>query len=688
MAKSYLTGEAELSFTDYKARWEDTAAVSPKGTERNFSGNSLTQKYSATWMSSNLFTRAQERYYDLLLGYDIYSFGTRVTDDEQNTAISDTFGKLRYSGEIGFNPRDLPVKLSAYTRDNHRPDFRHDIASNLLNDGLTYNILGKFKSNTSGVTFEFDPETSRSPRFYGLPKFMFDYRDSYFKSGDDSTYKQEFRTRELAVAGLNKQNNWLQYRALKHDDYLSSESNYQLQQILIGHIDNLGQRKWSALTNWINVSADGQLTTIRSKTNSDQYDINFMAIATRRSWEARSFMNYNRNMIISSDFESTMTERARLPLYLKGIYGSEASWYTNVSFEQGRKMTYGTVQRVETDYSNNLSAGGIMFTRSKFNLAPSVRIVSSRTFNGGNAYEAEAAVETNSTARFSRNLSLAARNSFTYTDDGAGAETSKTWFSNTKLNGNYREKSHSFSLTHETEVGEKLGAKSQQLANYMKFLNHADYNWNPVAEFNTSLSLQLNLLKYSDDSAHSDISVEHRIIYDKRVTSASITTRYRSQKDSLIDSRYFSGEGLVNYRPDRYTDASLRYLYDRVFNSAGAGTTRSELIQKHTRNFYSSTGVIRNIASLWQQYEYKRESSGSSSQSLTLGGRYSPTDKLSLYGSGSYTRTNPLSVTMIYNMGLSTNFKLFTSSLDYSYAKRDVDNRIEKKLAATVKRVF
>src|SRR6185369_4411742 len=143
------------------------------------------------------------------------------------------------------------------------------------------------------------------------------------------------RLQELAVAGLNRENNWVNYRWLNYENYLQPLDKHSQQQIQIGLVDHRGRRLWSSLTNWIEVSADAQLTVVKSPSavsNLEEYDINFMAIAKRKKWDARTFMNYDRHLA-----DDTLKEVARVPVYVKGIYGTETDWYVGLSAVRGRE---------------------------------------------------------------------------------------------------------------------------------------------------------------------------------------------------------------------------------------------------------------------------------------------------------------------------------------------------------------
>jgi hypothetical protein len=182
-------------------------------------------------------------------------------------------------------------------------------------------------------------------------------------------------------------------------------------------------------------------------------------------------------------------------------------------------------------------------------------------------------------------------------------------------------------------------------------------------------------------------------------SGSSLDTTLKNSGDSigssLYDSSTLESRGDFQYRPDRYTDATLRYEYG-VTDYDKSRTTRALVHQKYSYNFFTRSGEARNIATLSQEAGYERNFSYNyysgtqySKRYLLFSGRYSPLAKLSLHGSFRYQVEDPDSVVILYyNAGMNADFKLLSTSLDYSYAKRDSDNRIEKKLSAAVSRTF
>lgn len=692
----YFSGEAGLTYVDYDAR------VAGRDI---FSGSMLAQKYNLNYTLTNFVHREQPHYYDLRLGYEWADFSTKVTEPDQDTKISQTSSRFIYGGRVGYNPYNLPIKFSAYINSDIPTSYSSGLAQNsLIGDNLIYAISDTGKSVFSGVTFAFEPDKSRNNVFVrGLPRLYLDYRELEIKNSDVNA-RMDTRTRELAVAGLNKENNWLNYRSTIFENRLNQADGYTRQQIQIGHVNNLGQRLWSSLTNWIDVSVDGQLATYTSKTpgdNYEEYDLNFMAIAKRQTWDASTFMNYNR--LFGQD---DVKESIRIPVYVKGIYGADTNWYASANVERGRDK-YWTGKATEESYVNSLSLGGTTFNRSSFVIAPSAIVQTTKGSGGADAYSVAANLESFSTGRFSNSVGLAGKVYWKHKDDGVETASRRSWSTGFEFTGTYRPDTKlSYKMRGLIEAGDGLGyldstgyasyvaaPASNPSPNYLRNYLTASAAWTPSADLTTSLEGSYDTNKVTDRPVYEAASLAYRLTYLKGKSSYRLDSRY----ETISDGR--RREALRNqfdaqYLPDINHEATLRFVqqYDRIY--AYNTNNTYEVLQKYSYKFFTRDGVVRNFATITQEYSYKSaglvgvNAAGVTTQYLSFSGRYSPTAKISLTGSVKYEKTNPGMTTLYYGAGLNADFKLLVTTLDYSYAKRDADNRIEKRLAASVKRTF
>lgn len=691
-AYTSLNGLAELSYVKYKAEAADA----------RFAGESFAQRYSLTYTASNLRHREQPRYYNLLVGYDWLSFDTKTSTRTHKTRINDVFGKFRYDGQVGYNPDELPFFFTAYATDSNPVYFKNSPGEiSLLSNDLIYNIEGKYKSERYGASLIFDPDRANSVTLRGLPRMHFDYNETFMKTLG-SYYKQDYKIRNISVAGLGKGSNWLQFRSTDFVDNLYPANNFNQKQFQIGLVDTRGNRLWSALTNWISVSADGQFTNKKGATGFEEYDLNFMAIATRRAWQARTFMNYNRNIATVNDRVTLQETVAKIPVYVKGLYGPDTDWYARVSFVRGQQLEN---LRTKDKYSNTVSVGGTTLNRSSFTLAPSLTVTTSSGYNDDfDRLDLLASLETNSTSRFSRTTGIAARTYFNYIDDGYDAETSKTWKQHFTLNATYRPDSKFiYSLKQDMEIGEGTDsilatAGSTGNERYFTARTEAYFSWNPTAALLNTLTAFYDYRTSESSPGWQELTLNHRFMYNKLNTYCRIDTTY-AKIDKGTDSRWgVVNSGEVQYRPDRYSDTMLRYTYSKQSNtiytqqnSTVNSKQRFDLLERYNYNFFSRAGVVRKLATLSQEFSingYEQLGKKRYTYSALFSGSYSPTARLSLHGSARYENNDEGRESFYYSAGLGADFKLLSTSLEYANARRPSDDRIEERLTAAVRRVF
>jgi hypothetical protein len=713
-----LNGAAEVGYTQYDA--------SANGSNL-FRGNSLVQQYSLEYRVSNYAYRYQPNYYKLMVGYDLVDFSTRLSEPAQETTIKQSLGKFRYTGEVSYTQSVLPISITGYIKDNLAVKPKKGLVSNSLIDnsasytggapnadasmenGLAYDLEGRQKNISSGFTVNFDPKKAGSASLRTLPFAIFEYRDSSVKG--TGFYPVDSMTRQLDAA-LGQENNWINYRLIDSRDFLSPSNDLIHEQIQIGLVDYRGKRKWSALTNWITVSADARLIkekNISTASHSEEYDVNFMAIASRRAWDARTFMNYNREL----DIYNVLTEKTSVPLYVKGIYGSETEWFASLMAFRG-KQSHFPASNTDLSYTNMLTVGATTFTRSKFTLAPSISLQTSKSFNGNDSYALSSVLETVSTKRFSDKLGLGAKLSSNIKDDGTTSSNSKSLSESLILSATYVPYS---SLVYKVQNTSDFGSGygyidgftppsayiNVKFGNYYRNIILAAAGWTPNAHFNASIEGTYGFISVANIPEYSEKSVSFRARYDRNVVIYSVDTRYVNKNNSVDQPlTNWRSSAQVQYRPNIYNDGFLRATYEQETGGAtNADDTKVEFIQRYSYNFFSRKGVSRNVATLSEEYSFTKQPSGGGSsiivnspivgdvQYLLLSGRYSPSDRYSLYGSAKYEKTNPSgAVTMYYSAGMTTDFRLLSTSIDYTLAKRDIDNRVEKKLAASVRRSF
>lgn len=679
-----LRGDAELRYVTYDA--------SVNG-QRVYSGNSFNQKYSIDLLATNRFSAIQRQYYTLQLGYDWLSFDTSVNDAGQNNSLKDSFGKLRYKGEVGYQPPELPFYFKAYSVDDYTPYFKSVIMSNIMSDDLTYLIDNRFKGGTTGFTFVYDADRAPSTAMRGLPKLYVDYRETVVKL-NNGVFQVDNKRRELSVAGLNKENNWLKYSNIRYENYLQTADNYETNRLEIGLVDNAGRRKWSSLTNWIDVSADGSLSLSKytdSGITSELYDLNFMAVATRRAWSARTFMNYNRAVTADSQ-----TDLASVPLYIRGDYSPDTDWYASVRADRGTRLSLTSAK--EKSYTNSLSTGITTFKRSSFTLAPSVSIMTSKSFGSYDAYNITAGLATASTRYFSNTHSINADYRFSFADDGTNNITSKTWQQAANVKWDYWSGPLKAVLKEEMVYGhgpvsldvidrQQVVDPGDRVRGYVRSTTDANLAWVPTSKFSATLDTHYDFRKSQGLPNATRYSIGNKLLYEHSDVFYRMLTEYREVMNGNGGSATeLQNVGTLEFRPNRYHEGTVQYTVNRRTEN-GIDSSKVDFLQRYKRNFFTTSGQIRNAAVLSEEFVYTLTYNGAEAMSLLLSGSYQPTSRLGLYGSAKMQK-NPGSITMIYNAGLSADFRLLTANLDYSFAKRDSDNRLERKLTAAVKRSF
>jgi hypothetical protein len=390
------------------------------------------------------------------------------------------------------------------------------------------------------------------------------------------------------------------------------------------------------------------------------------------------------------------------------VYGSDTKWYTSLNATRGRELLLATKTSGDS-YHNRITAGATTFNRSSFTLSPSINLQTSKSAFGLDTYLAEANLESSSTRRFSDKSSLAGRISMRTMDSGGNSADSSSWSGFVDLNGRFNQNNKIIlTLQERAESGSGSGflaverlsnsngpifntATNGQVGNYLRNYVRSEVRWMPTAQITTSLDVSYDYVKPAGLQESTGINIFYQAFYSNNKSYYRIDTQYQ-QKNTGSGPTYYAwkSNAEVQYRPDRYNDGLLRARHERE-HDVNLDTGKLEVLQRYDYNFFTRSGVMRNIAKVSEEYNYTGTTNGSVrvySQSIMLSGRYSPTERLSLYGSAKY-ETGSSGVNVIYySAGLSADFRLLATSLNYAYAKRDTDNRIEKRLYASVSRTF
>ena len=713
-----IRGEAELGYVTYEAETNG---------KKSLDASSFMHRYSVLHTDSGDFYRGRVGRYDYSLGYEWGAFDTKIKGSslpggvaEENPSISE--GRILYSGELVIDPAEVPMRLRVYSHDTKRLSFTRDSLSTLsdpdliLTPDLTTNLQGGGMHIDSGATLLLGVKNGHTNGynaiFRHLPLIMLDYRDEIRRDLKSQT-PVDTRLRRLAFVSLNKRDNWFHYRTTSYTDYLNPGSGFTETQYQLGTVDHALQRRWINLTNWIKISADGQLTERHGETGgarSEEYALNAFAILARRDWEARTFTNFTR----TADNDGLRLER-NIPLYASGIWGQETDW--RVSFSNRERRDIGKNGGVSEESNVGLTLKVDTFKRSSFTLSPAFSVESSESGDTSNL-ALEGKVETASTSRFSKILQLSA--GYTVRNFRAeSAQLGESSYVNHLLVGRvgYRPSS-SLHVTFEENIsaasGQNAGLGSNRtvtpnnnfgtasdtvfqrddtvLDEYTRYVTSLGASWTPVARLAFSLSATHDFLLQPGAPTDTLTVINGGVDYtaDKFRMRMDNRVSWRSARGG--DTSSYHSRGSLEYTPGRALDASLRYTFDRSFDSVT--TTFFDLTQRFGYTLFKTKGAFRRLVELSEEFSFNEtETTGRgrvTNKRLFLGAKYYPLQSLFISASGRYSLIDPGSTKeLFYNAGIGITFRKLQASVDYSYGRRTgSDTRIEKRLAANVKKFF
>lgn len=722
-----LTGEAELGYTRYEAEVNGAKAVE---------GSSFYHRYSLLYGTEGEFYKGRVGRYDLAVGYEWGSFDTRIKAAENFAAPqgqesrSISAGHLLYRGEVVLDPPELPLKLRAYSYDMNRVTLYHDLTlhggGNIIDSRLVSDLRDGTRI-TSGATLLFGVKSGLTNGynaiFRHIPLVMLDYRDDIVRDLK-SLSPIDTRMRRLAFVSLNKRDNWFHYRTTNFTDNINPNQSFDETQIQLGTVDHALSRRWIDLTNWLKISADGQFTKHDSATqiNSfEAYELNLFAIATRRDWDARTFSSFSRLV----DRTGITLERT-IPVYGRGVIGNDIEW---------KGSLYGNEKRIRDERGNvvdnsNYSASlrADMFRRAPFTLGVIAKGETTTSY-GAKLLSLEGGVETASTARFSRDYSIMGNYTVKYFDslddsDGGGGYLNQsltgrlaytasptlrvdaTQVLSSASGDNPRNYSNSaIAINEGFDSGSVLVSgtdtsfrrRNSDVDSYVRSVTSVDASWRPHPRTSISFAVSEDILMKSGGDTDFLTTIRNSIDYSTSTFQARVRNSYNVRMVDGESLDYVESIGTAEYRPNRHLEGLLTYTY-----SVGdvTETTESEFIDLRQRlgySFYAKAGTSRKLLEVYEEFTYNRtknsgnvSSAVSSVRHFTLGARYFPLRSLYLAGDARFSLFDPSGMTeQYYTAGIGVNFRKFQANLEYSYGRRnDDDQRIEKRIAANVKKFF
>lgn len=726
-AKAGISGEAELGYVRYDAEANG---------ERVSEANSFHQRYSLLYETAGEFYNGRMGRYDLALGYEWGSFDTKIknpsnpTDPLANDNTSISAGHLLYRGEVVLDPLELPLRLRAYSHDTNRINMHEDLGgingSSIFAPGLITNLFDGTHIN-SGATLVFGVKNGLTNGynaiFRHIPLVMLDYRDDINRDLK-SLSPVDTRMRRLAFVSLNKRDNWFHYRTTDFRDNLNANQSFKETQMQIGTVDHLLSRRWIDLTNWVKISADGQFTKHASSTpaNSfESYELNFFAVASRRTWDARTFSNFTRLL----DEEGITLERT-VPLYASGVFGADVDWKASLySNEKRIQAPNGTVIN-NSNYSASVRAD--MFRRSPFTLGVMMRGETTDSY-GSQLLSFEAGVETASTARLSRDYSLSGSYTVKYFDASGGTGSgggylnqnalgrfvyaaSPTWrveveedlsaasgsnprnFNNSAITVN-----SGFSSGTSTVSGSAISfqRRNSDIDEYVRSVTTVSTAWRPLPRTSVSFSVSEDVLIQPGAPTDFLTTFRNTIDYSTPTFFARMRNSYNVRMVGGESIDYLESVGTLEYRPIRQLEGLLTYTYNVGDVDVNTKSEFLDLRQRLGYSFYTLSGANRKLLELYEEFTYNRTLNAgtvntdlNTTKRFTLGARYFPLRSLFVGGDARYSLIEPGGITeQLYTGVVGLNFRKLQANLEYTYGKRNgSDNRIEKRISANVKKLF
>lgn len=711
VAGASLSGDASLTYTAYDGHANGSNSMSSR---------SLVQNYSLLYSSGGPVYNSRVGNYNVSLGYNWTALDTTLKSSTQPTENYNlSRGHILYKGEINLDPKEIPLRLNAYSRDmtsnsilNSNGIGRENFSSFIgdhnqqigINDGLHIEsgatlVAGVKNGMTNGYN-----EVLRN-----FPMILLDYKDSIIRDLR-SINPVDTRLSRLAFVSLNKKDNWFHYRHIQFDDYLYTSNNYVENEIQLGTVDQNMERRWIDFTNWLKVSTDLQLS--RRKSNYERNpieDINLNAFvaAERQSWNMRSFTSFNRH----KDEANRLSYETSLPLYASGLVSQDISWNARTSFRDNHDVD---ALGVRSNFTTMLVGYRLdAFRRAPFTLSQSFDVESSQSLIS-NYLTLSGGLETTSTPRFSRDVTLGASYNIKNAAASSSTDSTSNFFEQKlDLRGGY-----SFSNILRFDVRENIiftkgnlpsfnettrnsGFQLGQSSDFRNAINSEGYHslttaaisWNPKPRLNIHLTMDEDVYKFSGRGVANFTEVRSGILFSNNAWSVSDTITYNHGDRAALDENadFISNYASLNYIYSRNFDAGLKVSYSTSYSTAET-VHYTDIEQRANYNIFTKSGIIRKLLEFNETLAYSSGAETSSHEfrkGLMLGFKYYPISRLTLAGGvGASYVTSPSDYTLIWNASAVANFKLLQASLDYVSGIRKLDSARENRFTGNIRKSF
>lgn len=710
-ASALLSGSAELEYVRYDAE---------KNGSRELDATSFRHNYSLSYNTAGSFMGGRLGAYKGMLGYEWGSFDTTISTPSETLNPSISRGNLLYSGDLLVDPRELPLRLSLYSRDTLRSNFQRDTVSVLsagdwvIDPGLSTDITGSGTHIETGATLRLGIKNGMTNGYNAIfrhvPLLLLNYSDRIRKD-DKAQFRIDTRLRKLAFISLNKKDNWFHYRVTKFTDNITPAMSYSESQVQLGTVDERLHRQWIDITNWIKLSTDIQFSKRQEsgRLPVETYDANLFLIATRTKWELRNFSTFSRQF----DYNARKVRMDRaIPVYLSGIWGQEADWSVRLVSEEE------TERPVDAPVINNrdlLASYRInTFNRSRFTLSHTGE---AEHFTGKTAKTLVLAgsLQTASTRRFSDLYRLSASYSIKRFDTETQGGSSTSMAHDLKGKVNYQHPSRRFSLdfTEDINIVDGVSATNSETTiyssapaesgsssiskalsstqGYKRFNTAVKVDWTPLERLQAGISVIHEMLSDDGKETKQNWTAQAHLRYKQQRFTANISSAYSRAFSGGRDNAQLQASADAAYFMSRDLNFGLRGSYTNMSDSV-ASTTNMDFVQDLTYRYMGGTSTPRKILEVSEQFTYNRIAASSggpfSGKKLTLGLHYYPWAVLSVSNRASYAWNGQTE--LIYNGSVTLSYPKLQTSLDYSYGTRDAknDKRKESRIAANVKKFF
>ena len=722
-AVARLSAQAALNYTNYDVR---------NNSGRHLSAQSFTHDYSLLYEHAGNIYNSRIGKYNVSLGYNWSALDTSVKSDKGTESLQTNRGHILFSGELLLDPKEIPFRLTAYSRDmtqntlitSDTPLIAGMTSQNGtllgspylasgINDGIHINsgatlVAGVKNGMTNGYN-----EILRH-----LPMIMLDYSDQLNRDLRSQTPVDNRLTR-LAFVSLNKKDNWFHYRYTTYDDYIDSYNNYKESQIQIGTVDHTLARRWIDFSNWLRVSTDLQLsrkTSLSMGQNYEEVDVNVFAHAQRRYWEARSFNNFNRYR----EENGKLTNRTTIPLYVSGVLNPEVSWSTRASYRETHDNTGAYLESMLAGYRVDA------FKRSLFTLNQNLDVESTVSENS-KMLVLSGGLETTSTPSFSRKLTLGAAYKIKNSNNRYSSSSTNFLEQKLSLDAGYTPSNQlRITLRQENEFTtgnnsifnsnvrdsntsipqyvspRSVGADSIGASSY-RSLSSLVVTWNPLPRLNLGLNLIEDIFSSANTGSNNITTVSGTVSYSRdNLKFNDVITYARGNYQMDLNTTMFSNVASLEYAFNRNLDSKLAASYYR-WTDANQISNSYDAEQHLNYRYFSNSGMSRRLFELNEVFTYSYSpvvnaspnanssvtNNRTNRASLTLGFKYYPLRQLVLAGGSRYQYDDKIkNYSLMWYASIGTNFRLFNASLDYFQGKRQSDGLIEKKFTANVKKSF